>query len=106
MIDARADVAIGGVAQKVPNVDLQTRLDILLGLADELGLTIRREPLGGDGGGFCLLKGQRVLFVDTLADLETKYERTLLALAPMAELDERYLAPEIRDDVERARAAL
>jgi hypothetical protein len=85
-------------------MDLQARLDILIGLAQEAGLTIRREPLGGDGGGFCLIKGQRVLFIDTQADLETRYERTLQALAWLPELEQRYVPPEVRDDLERQRA--
>ena len=84
-------------------MDLQTRLDALVALADEIGLSVRREPLGGSGGGYCVLRGQRVLFVDTMADLESKYERTLAALAPLPEIDEKYLRPEIRDDIERFR---
>lgn len=86
-------------------MDLQTRLDTLLSLAQELGLTVRREPLGGEGGGLCIIKGERVLFVDVLADIETRYERTLSALAGLPEIDQRYLAPEVRDDIERARGA-
>jgi hypothetical protein len=84
-------------------VDLQTRLDALLELAEEIGLSIRREPLGGESGGLCVVRGQRVLFVDTTADIETRYERTLEALAPLPELDERYLRPDIREDIERQR---
>ena len=82
-------------------MDLQSRLDALVALAEEIGLTVRREPLGGDGGGYCVLRGRRILFVDTSADLETSYERTLEALAPLPELDQRYLRPEIREDLER-----
>lgn len=84
-------------------MDLQTRLDALVALADEIGLSVRREPLGGSGGGYCVLRGERVLFVDTMADLESKYERTLAALAPLSEIDGKYLRPEIRDDLERFR---
>ena len=86
-------------------MDLQNRLDQLLSIAQELGWAIRREPLGGEGGGLCIIKGQNVLFVDSLADLETRYDRTLAALAPRPELDQRYLAPEIREDIEKARIA-
>ena len=82
-------------------MDLQTRLDALVALADEIGLSVRREPLGGSGGGYCVLRGERVLFVDTMADLESKYERTLAALAPLPEIDGKYLRPEIRDDLDR-----
>jgi hypothetical protein len=85
------------------NMDLQSRFDTLVSLAQELGWAIRREALGGEGGGYCRLRGQSVLFVDTMADLETRYERTLTALAPQPELDRRYLPPEIREDVERLR---
>jgi hypothetical protein len=85
-------------------MDMQERLDALLAAAEEIGLTIRREPLVGDGGGYCVLKGQRVLFVDTLADLETRYERTLGAMAPLKEIDNRYLPPAVREDVEQVRS--
>lgn len=87
-------------------MDLETRLESLLTLAEELGLTVRREPLGGDGGGYCVLRNQRILFVDVTAELETRYERTLTALAPLPELDGRFIRPEIREDIERQRAAL
>jgi len=84
-------------------MDLQEKLDTLLNLADELGLAVRREPLGGDGGGLCVLRGRRVLFVDTGADLETRFEKTLEAMAGLAELDQRYLPPELREDIDRQR---
>ncbi|HVP13712.1 MAG TPA: hypothetical protein VMV94_21230 [Phycisphaerae bacterium] len=86
-------------------MDLQSRFDALLSLAAEMGLTVRREPLGGEGGGYCMLRGQSVLFVDTMADLETRYERTLAALAPLPETDRRYLPPEVREDLERQKTA-
>jgi len=82
-------------------MDVQSRLDTLLGLADSLGISIRRESLGGEGGGLCRLKGQRVLFVDTAADLDTRYERTLRALCDLPEWEGCYVRPELRDDLER-----
>ncbi len=82
-------------------MDLQAKLDALLSVAEEIGLTIRREPLGGDGGGYCVLRGSRILFVDTTADLETRYDRILQALASLPEVEQRFLQPEIRDDLER-----
>lgn len=84
-------------------MDLANRLDQLLTVAEEIGLDVRAEPMGGEGGGLCQLRGQRVLFVDTSADLATRYDRTLTALAPLPELDERYLLPELRNDIERQR---
>lgn len=87
-------------------MELQSRLDTLLALAEELGINVRREPLGGDGGGLCILRGRRILFVDTSADLETRYERTLVGLAPLPELDNLYLRPEIREDIDACRRRL
>ena len=84
-------------------MDLANRLEQLLAVAEEIGLDVRAEPMGGEGGGLCRLRGQRVLFVDTSADLATRYDRTLTALAPLPELDERYLLPELRHDIERQR---
>jgi hypothetical protein len=84
-----------------PTMDLQTRLDVLLFLLREIGVTVRQEPLGGESGGFCVVRGRQVLFVDTMADLEERYERTLSAVALMPEIDQRYLPPEVREDLER-----
>ncbi|QDV91481.1 hypothetical protein RAS2_25810 [Phycisphaerae bacterium RAS2] len=86
-------------------MDLHDRLDALLTLAEQLGLSIRRESLGGEGGGLCRIKGQSVLFLDTAADLETRYERTLAALAVHPGIDQHYLAPEVREDLDRQRGA-
>jgi hypothetical protein len=84
-------------------VELENRLDALLSLAEQLGIRVRREPLGGEGGGLCTLRGERFIFLDTSADLETRYERTLSALAGLSELERLYIVPEIREDIEGAR---
>ena len=76
------------------------KLEALLTTAEGLGLDVRAEFMGGDGGGLCHLKGQRILFVDTSADVVTRYERTLEAVADLPELDECYLIPELRRDIE------
>jgi hypothetical protein len=82
-------------------MELHNRLDVLLNLARELGIEIRSESLGGEGGGMCVLRGRRVLFVDTSADVETRYEKTVGAMAALAELDGRYVPPEVREDLDR-----
>jgi hypothetical protein len=40
-----------------------------------------------------------------MADLATRYRRTLEALADVPEIDEQYLRPEVRDEIDRIRAA-
>ena len=80
------------------------RLDVLLGVADELGIQVRRASLGGEGGGLCILRGQRVLFVDIQAAVATQYETTLEALARLDQIDQLYIVPEIREDMDRLRS--
>jgi len=84
-------------------LSLDARLDDLITAAEAVGISIRREQLGGEGGGLCILRGKRVLFLDTLSDAETRYERTLAALAPLPEMEGRFLRPDVREDLERAR---
>jgi hypothetical protein len=83
-------------------MDVQTRLDTLLAAAEQLGIEIRRAPLGGEGGGLCSVHGHRVLFVDTTADTATRYDKTVDAMATLPEMQEHYLPPQIREDMERA----
>ncbi len=85
-------------------MDLSSRMEYLLSLAEQMGMEVRAEPMGGEGGGLCKLRGQYVLFVDIAADLASRYDRTCSALATLPGLDEHYLLPEIRADLDRARA--
>jgi len=83
---------------------LHDKLEALLELARQIGLTVRREAQSGDGGGYCVLKGRRILFVDTVAPVDVQYDKALAALALQPEIESRYLPPQIRDDLERQRA--
>lgn len=84
-------------------MDLQERLDELVRAAEAMGLSVRREPLGGSGGGYCMLRGTPVLFIDTTADLEHRYERTLAGLARRPDIDQHYLSPEVREEIDARR---
>lgn len=84
-------------------MDIQARMEMWLKLADEAGLPVRREALGGSGGGLCRVRGEAVLFVDISADEDTQYEKTLGAMATLGDWNERYLPPEMREDLERVR---
>ena len=86
-------------------MQLDVRLEALLGVAEQLDIEVRAEGLGGEGGGLCRLKGRRVLFVDTAADVATRYERTLAALAELPDLESWFLPPQVREDLDRQREA-
>ena len=80
------------------------RLEQLLRLAEAAGIEVRAEAMGGQGGGLCRLKGHRVLFVDTTADAATRYDVALSALADVLTLDDHFVPPVVRADLERCRA--
>jgi hypothetical protein len=84
-------------------MDAGEQFEQILEAAERLGLTVRFEPLGGDGGGLARLRGRDVLFVDTLADTATRLERSLEALARLPGIDEHYLRPDLREHIDRIR---
>ena len=74
----------------------QALLSALLDLADQIGFEVRREYLGGDGGGLCRLRGKWVLFVDTGASVAEQLAQAASALANREELESKYLLPQVR----------
>ncbi len=86
-------------------MDLSVRLESLLRVAEQLDVDVRAEPMGGEAGGMCRIKGRRVLFVDTAADLLTRYERTLAAVADLPDVEAWFLPPQVREDLDRVREA-
>ncbi len=84
-------------------MDVEARLDALIRLAEQIGIDVRYETMDGNGGGLCVLRGRRVLFVDTSAEPEQRYERLVRALAPLPELDNLYIAPELREELDAGR---
>ncbi len=84
-------------------MDETAQLEEILVACDKLGVLVRVAPLGGEGGGLCRIKGQTVLFVDSAADVGTRLRRTLDALADLEGIDGLYLAPELRETIDRIR---
>jgi hypothetical protein len=78
-------------------------LEDVLTVFERMGVDVRSEPLGGDGGGLCRLRGKAVLFVDTMADSATRLQRALEGLADLPGIDDAYLRPDLRDAVDRIR---
>ena len=71
-------------------------LDYLIGLARRLGFEIREEWLDGAGGGACLIKGQRILFVDQSLPPAERVEQIAQSLRGSEELSNVYVLPEAR----------
>ena len=86
-------------------MDHATQLDAIVEVFERLGIELRRERLGGTGGGLCSLRGKRAVFIDLDADLATQVDRCVRVLATLREVDAVYLAPTLREQIERARDA-
>ena len=72
-------------------------LEHLVELAAQLGISIRRADLDGAGGSLVNLKGQQILFIDTLADPADQLERLIPDFARLPELEGIYIIPELRE---------
>lgn len=78
----------------------QRILDELLGLLEGQGVTIRREPLGGTGGGLCAVRGSSQFFVDTEADSAEMSVRCAEAVGKVLDVETIYIRPEVRQFIE------
>jgi hypothetical protein len=71
-------------------------LDYLIELARRLGYEVREEWLDGAGGGACVLKGRRILFVDQSLPPSDRLVQVAAALRGSADLETIYVLPEAR----------
>ena len=83
--------------------DAIAQLDAVIQVFERLGVKLRKERLGGTGGGLCTLRGERVLFIDLDADPATQLDRGLAALSTVPELDSMYLVPALRERIDHLR---
>jgi hypothetical protein len=72
-------------------------LDYLIELARRLGFEIREEWLDGTGGGACVIKGQRILFVDQSLSPADRVDQIARSLRGSEELAKIYVLPEARE---------
>jgi hypothetical protein len=78
----------------------QSILEELLALLEANQVKIRREPLGGGGGGLALMKGQNIFFVDTEATCTEVASLCAEAVAKLVDIETIYLRPEVRQFIE------
>jgi hypothetical protein len=78
----------------------QRILEELLALLEANGVAIRKEPLGGSGGGLCTVKGQATFFVDTQAISAEVAALCSQAVSKIINIEQIYIKPEIRQFIE------
>jgi hypothetical protein len=79
----------------------QRMLDELLALLEGAGVKIRREPLGGAGGGVCTVRGENLFFVDTDAGLTDTATQGAEAVSRLLDTEAVYMRPEVRQFIEK-----
>ena len=84
-------------------MDATAQLDTIVRLFEQLGVEVRKERLGGSGGGLCRIRGKRVVFVDLDADTATRLDQCVAALAAVPEAATVYISPELREWVDNLR---
>ena len=85
--------------------DPGAHLDAVIDVFSRLGVSVRRERLGGAGGGLCTISGKQVLFVDLDSDAATRLDQSILALSTVPGLDTVYVVPAVRERIERIRSS-
>ena len=87
-------------------MDAIAQLESMLDLAEQVGLTVRQVPGPADsdhpGGALVRLRDREVLFLDPTASIADQVAVAARALRGRAELDQRYLPPELRELIEGA----
>jgi len=74
----------------------QRILEELLALLEAQNVKIRREPLGGRGGGLAAMKGETLFFVDTEATSAEVAALCADAVRKLVDIETIYLRPEVR----------
>lgn len=96
-----------GAATANVEMDDQHLFEELLRGAEQLGITVRMEPFetpATAGGGSCVLRGDRIILIDTQAPLRERLGALARALAEL-ETDTIFMVPEARAAVEAMRAS-
>ncbi|MBA7648524.1 hypothetical protein ES703_56311 [subsurface metagenome] len=83
----------------------QNILEELLAVLEANSVKIRSEPLGGNGGGLCVIKGEKFFFVDNQAAAAESAAICAQAVSGLVDTDSIYLKPQIREFIEKNKAS-
>ena len=78
----------------------QRILEELLTLLEANNIKIRKDALGGRGGGLCILKNEKIFFVDTQASSTDMAVICAEIISQMIDIENIYLKPELREFIE------
>lgn len=79
----------------------QVLLEQLIELLESAKVQVRKESLGGSGGGLCNIKGQNIFFVDIEAPLGDVAAKCAEAVGQFVDIDSIYIKPAVREFIEK-----
>ncbi len=82
-------------------MDAGTRLNAAFEVFERLGIVVQREHLGGTGGGLCVVRGTRRVFLDLDTDVATQLEVVAAALRAVREVETVYIPPVLRELIDQ-----
>lgn len=82
-------------------MDPSSEFEQLIEQLERMGMDVRYERLGGESTGLCKIRGRSVMFVDMDADVATRVDRCIRALATVPDVDFTYLSPTIRQRLDK-----
>lgn len=83
-------------------MNTQAITDELLGILADHGVTVRRDAMGGGGGGLCAFKDRKVFFFDTDAGAyESACQCARAVFQAVGDLEEVYIKPAVREFLDR-----
>ena len=82
---------------------METReiIEDLVALLEQNGVSIRRQAMGGGGGGLCRIKGKEVFFVDTECPAPEMGAICSKAVNELLDIESIYIRPQVRQYLEK-----
>ena len=82
-------------------MDTREITEELVALLEQYGVEIRREAMGGGGGGLCVIKGKKIFFVDTECPIAEMTAICSRAVNELLDIDSVYIRPQVRQVLEK-----
>ena len=83
-------------------MDYQSITEQLLVLLEDHHVQIRKEAMGGNGGGLCCLRGKNVLIIDQeSSSLETAISCAKAVESIISDMEGIYLKPAVREFIDK-----
>ncbi len=78
----------------------QQILEELVSILEMNGIQVRDEPLSGQRGGLCTVRGRSIMFLDSDTDAQDNLDVCAEAVGRAINIEELYMKPQVRRYIE------